>query len=89
MISNRFGTKKIFLISVFGYIVSSILCGISMSITEIVIFRVLQGIFGAVLVPQSTLLNINPTEQHGKAMVIWGIGVMVGPIYLDQALEVI
>ncbi|AIL65734.1 Multidrug export protein EmrB [Rickettsiales bacterium Ac37b] len=81
-ISNRFGTKKIFLVSVLGFVVSSILCGISMSITEIVLFRVLQGVFGAALVPlsQSTLLNINPPEQHGSAMAIWSIGVMVGPI---------
>jgi DHA2 family multidrug resistance protein len=47
-----------------------------------ILFRVLQGIFGAALVPlsQTVLLNINPKEEHGRAMAIWGAGIMVGPI---------
>ena len=47
-----------------------------------VVFRTLQGIFGAALVPlsQTVLLNINSKEEHGKAMAIWGAGIMVGPI---------
>ncbi|MEI9905236.1 MAG: DHA2 family efflux MFS transporter permease subunit [Asticcacaulis sp.] len=58
------------------------LCGIAGNLTEIVLARVLQGIFGAALVPlsQSTLLDINPREKHGQAMAVWGMGVMVGPI---------
>ena len=47
-----------------------------------VLFRILQGVFGAALVPlsQSVLLDINPQEKHGQAMAIWGAGIMVGPI---------
>ena len=55
---------------------------IGSSLTEIVLFRIMQGISAAALIPisQSTLLDINPPENHGKAMAIWGIGVTMGPI---------
>ena len=47
-----------------------------------VLFRLLQGVFGAAIVPlsQTFLLDINPKERHGQAMAIWGAGIMVGPI---------
>ncbi|NVM77139.1 DHA2 family multidrug resistance protein [Duganella sp. SG902] len=79
---DRFGQKNIFLASVAGFTVASVLCGLSGSLTEIVIARLLQGIFGAALVPlsQATLLDINPREKHGSAMAVWGMGVMIGPI---------
>jgi MFS transporter, DHA2 family, multidrug resistance protein len=81
-LTGRFGRKRIFLISVAGFTVASMLCGIAGSLTEIVLWRLLQGVFGAALVPlsQSVLLDINPREKHGSAMAIWGAGIMVGPI---------
>jgi DHA2 family multidrug resistance protein len=68
--------------SVAGFTVASGLCGIATSLGEVVVFRLLQGIFGAALVPlsQAVLLDINPREKHGQAMAIWGAGIMVGPI---------
>lgn len=79
---DRFGLKKVFLASVAGFTLASVLCGVAGSLTEIVIARMLQGVFGAALVPlsQSTLLDINPREKHGSAMAVWGMGVMIGPI---------
>ncbi|MBK4738688.1 DHA2 family efflux MFS transporter permease subunit [Noviherbaspirillum pedocola] len=79
---DRFGQKTIFMTSVAGFTLASVLCGISNSLTEIVLARLLQGIFGAALVPlsQVVLLDINPREKHGSAMAIWGMGVMIGPI---------
>src|ERR1700735_5502934 len=81
-ISARFGLKRLFLISMVGFTVASMLCGIAGTLPEMVAFRLLQGMFGAALVPlsQSTMLNIYPPEQRGSAMAIWGMGVMVGPI---------
>ena len=81
-LSDRFGLKNVFLVSIAGFTVASMLCGIAGNLSEIVIARLLQGIFGAALVPlsQSTLLDINPKEKHGSAMAVWGMGVMVGPI---------
>jgi DHA2 family multidrug resistance protein len=79
---DRFGQKNIFLASVAGFTIASVLCGLSSSLVEIVIARLLQGVFGAALVPlsQATLLDINPREKHGSAMAVWGMGVMIGPI---------
>jgi DHA2 family multidrug resistance protein len=79
---DRFGQKTIFLFSVAGFTAASVLCGISGSLAQIVVARLLQGVFGAALVPlsQAVLLDINPREKHGSAMAVWGMGVMVGPI---------
>lgn len=79
---DRFGLRLVFLASVAGFTVSSALCGVSTSLTQIVVARLLQGMFGAALVPlsQTVLLDINPREKHGSAMAVWGMGVMLGPI---------
>ena len=81
-LAGRFGRKEVFLISIVGFTLSSALCGIATNLSEIVLFRLLQGISGAALVPlsQAVLFDINPKEQHGKAMALWGVGVTVGPI---------
>jgi DHA2 family multidrug resistance protein len=79
---DRFGLKNVFLVSVAGFTLASVLCGLSGSLTQIVLARLLQGVFGAALVPlsQAVLLDINPREKHGSAMAVWGMGVMIGPI---------
>ncbi|MDE1923052.1 MAG: DHA2 family efflux MFS transporter permease subunit [Gammaproteobacteria bacterium] len=81
-LTDRFGQKSIFLVSVAGFTIASTLCGLSQSLGQIVAARLLQGVFGAALVPlaQVVLLDINPPEKQGPAMAIWGLGVMVGPI---------
>jgi DHA2 family multidrug resistance protein len=79
---DRFSQKRVFLVSVAGFTIASALCGMSNSLTQIVLARLLQGLFGAALVPlsQAVMLEINPPEKRGSAMAIWGVGVMVGPI---------
>src|SRR3981189_121462 len=74
--------KRVFLFSVAGFTVASMLCGMAQSLVEIVLFRVLQGLFGAALVPlsQTVLLNINLKERQGSAMALWGVAVMAGPV---------
>ncbi|MND25110.1 Multidrug export protein EmrB [compost metagenome] len=81
-IAARFGRKRLFIWSIVGFTLASMLCGAAQSLEQIVAFRLLQGVFGASLVPlsQAVLLDTYPTEQHGSAMAIWGVGVMVGPI---------
>jgi DHA2 family multidrug resistance protein len=81
-LAGRFGLKRLFLVSVAGFTVASMLCGMAQSLVQIVLFRVLQGTFGAALVPlsQSVLLNIYPRERQGSAMALWGVAVMAGPI---------
>jgi len=79
---DRFGQKNIFMASITGFTVASALCGMSNTLAEIVAARLLQGLFGAALVPlaQVVLMDINPREKQGSAMAVWGMGVMVGPI---------
>jgi DHA2 family multidrug resistance protein len=79
---GQWGRRKVFLISVVGFTIASALCGFATSLLGIVAARLLQGIFGAALVPlsQAVLLDINPREKVGQAMAIWGAGIMVGPI---------
>ncbi|MFO1140795.1 MAG: DHA2 family efflux MFS transporter permease subunit [Amaricoccus sp.] len=81
-LSDRMGLRELFIASVAGFVATSMLCGMATSLVEMVLFRTLQGIFGAALVPlsQTVLLNINSKEEHGRAMAIWGAGIMVGPI---------
>jgi MFS transporter, DHA2 family, multidrug resistance protein len=81
-LAGRFGIKYVFLISVIGFTAASALCGSATSLIEIVLYRLLQGICGAALVPlsQAVLLQINPPHRHAQAMAIWGLGVILGPI---------
>jgi DHA2 family multidrug resistance protein len=81
-LAGRFGRKRLFVASVIGFTVASMLCGMAQSLVQIVLFRILQGMFGAALVPlsQSVLLDVYPKERQGFAMAMWGIAVMVGPV---------
>lgn len=81
-LEQRLGRKRLFQIAVAGFTGASVLCGIPTSLPEMVVFRLLQGLFGASLVPlsQAVLLDSYPKEKHGSAMAMWGVGVMVGPI---------
>src|SRR5262249_29956072 len=81
-LASYFGRRRLFLVCVIGFTAASALCGMAASLTQIVIFRLLQGMFGAALVPlsQATMLDLYPPEQRGSAMAVWGVGVMVGPI---------
>lgn len=80
--AGRFGRKKLFMISIFSFALTSVLCGLAHTLPEIVLFRLLQGLSGAALVPvsQAVLLDINPPERHARAMSVWVMGVTLGPI---------
>ena len=81
-LANRFGRKRVLMVAVAGFVAASVLCGIAQSLLEIVAFRLLQGFFGAALVPigQSILLDIYTPEERGSAMALFGVSVMVGPV---------
>jgi DHA2 family multidrug resistance protein len=81
-LAGRFGLKRLFLVAIGGFTIASMLCGMAQSVTQIVLFRVLQGAFGASLVPlsQTVLLGSYPRERQGFAMALFGMGVMVGPV---------
>jgi len=93
---QRFGLKHLLLTNIVGFLVSSMLCGTSSSLDMMVVCRIAQGVFGASLVPvsQFILRTIFPQEQLTKAMAIWGMGIMAGPVlgptiggYITDALN--
>src|ERR1700689_1366647 len=81
-LANKFGRKRVLLTAIAGFVIASIRCGISQSLIEIVGFRLMQGLFGAALVPlsQGILLDIYDVEERGSAMALFGVSVMVGPV---------
>lgn len=81
-LAARFGRRNYFMIAVIGFTVASGMCGAAQSLEQIVAFRILQGMFGASLIPlsQSILLDTWPPAKHGSAMAFWGVGVMIGPV---------
>ena len=81
-LANRYGRKRVLLVSVLGFTLVSALCGLATSLGELAAFRALQGMCGASLVPmsQAILLDINPPERHGQAMATFGMGSMLAPI---------
>lgn len=94
--TDRLGQKRYLILCIVGFVTASALCGIATSLPEMVLFRLLQGVAGAGLVPlaQAILVKAYPPEERGKAMAIFGVGVMVGPIlgptlggYLTQMLS--
>src|ERR1700742_245388 len=81
-LAARYGRKPLYVGCILGFTITSMLCGAAQSLGQMVVFRILQGVFGAALVPlsQATLLDIYPVDRRGFAMAIWGMGVMIGPI---------
>jgi DHA2 family multidrug resistance protein len=80
-LSTRFGIKRVYLIGQVGFLLGSILCGMSWNTNSLVFFRVIQGLSGGLLNPLAmTLLftSVSP-EQRGTTMAIFGIPLMLGP----------
>lgn len=82
-ISNRIGHRRLLIINILGFLVTSFLCGTTNSLYEMIFFRLLQGGFGAALIPlsQAILRENFPLEEQGKAMAIWGLGIMAAPVF--------
>ena len=79
---NTFGSKKLLLMNIIGFMISSMLCGIAGNLIQMVFFRCCQGVFGAALVPlsQFILRDTFDKKELGMAMAIWGMGIMAAPI---------
>ena len=81
-LADRLGSRRLFLVSIVGFVAASMLCGLATSLPEMVAFRVLQGVAAAFMNPlsQTVMMDINPPSKQASAMAVWGMGVMVGPI---------
>ena len=81
-LAARLGRKRLLVGAVLGFTISTVLCGLASSLPELIVWRTCQGLVGAPLVPLSQAITLDtfPRAQHGPAMALWGIGVMLGPI---------
>jgi len=81
-LAQTFGRKRLLMAAVAGFTAGSVLCGMSVSITMLIVFRVIQGAAGGVLQPvsQAVMLEGFPPEDRGKAMGFWGVGIVVAPM---------
>jgi DHA2 family multidrug resistance protein len=95
-LAEKIGRRQLFLWSVAGFVAASMLCGLAQSLGQMVVFRMLQGAFGAFIAPlaQAFILDAWPRAKHGQAMALWGVGIMIGPIlgpvfggYLTENLD--
>ena len=81
-LASRFGKRMLGVVSIAGFTVASALCGAAQSLEQMIVFRILQGVFGAALGPlsQAIMLDLYPPQKRGTIMALWGMGVMLGPI---------
>lgn len=81
-LSNWFGRRNYLALSIALFVVSSMLCGASTNLEELVFWRIVQGLGGGGLIStaQATLYEVFPRKESGTAMAIFGLGIMVGPM---------
>ena len=81
-LADRVGARRLFIASVAGFILASMLCGLAQNLEEMVAFRALQGVAGAFIAPlsQSFMLDTTRPSRHPQILAIWGMGIMIGPI---------
>ena len=81
-LSARFGRREIFLLSLVGFTITSAMCGLAQTLDQMILFRLLQGAFGAALSPlsQAIIIDRYPLEKRGQIMAIWSMIIMLGPI---------
>ena len=81
-VSDRIGSRNLFLLAIVGFVISSALCGAAQNLEEMVLFRILQGVSAAFMNPlsQTVMLDINEPKDQQRAMAVWGMGIMIGPV---------
>ena len=81
-LAGVFGRKRLLLLAVTGFTLSSLLCGLAPNLPMLIVFRVVQGLTGGGLQPlsQAVLLEEFPGREQGKAMAFWSMGIIAAPI---------
>jgi DHA2 family multidrug resistance protein len=81
-LADRVGSRRLFIWSVFGFVLASMLCGMAQNLEEMVIFRAVQGVAGAFIAPlsQTAMLDTTKPSKQASIIALWGMGVMIGPI---------
>ncbi len=81
-LADRIGSRRLLILSVAGFVIASMLCGLAQNVTQMVIFRTLQGATGAFISPlsQAAMIDTNKPSRQSQMMALWGMGIMIGPI---------
>ncbi len=81
-LANHFGRKRVLMTSIIGFTCASVACGMAPNLPALIFFRVIQGATGGGLQPlsQAIMLEAFPGPKRGKAMAIWGLGIVVAPM---------
>ncbi|GAB6181378.1 DHA2 family efflux MFS transporter permease subunit [Desulfotomaculum defluvii] len=80
-LGDRFGNKRVFILSTVLFTFGSVLCALSWSNSSLIAFRVLQGIGGGIIMPVSMAIiyRIVPIQKIGLALGVWGMAAVMGP----------
>jgi DHA2 family multidrug resistance protein len=81
-LATRFGTVRMFLFSIVGFAVTSLMCGLAQNLPMLIVFRILQGVLSGPLMPlsQAILMQTTPQKQVPTALSFWSTTVMTGPV---------
>ncbi|MBV9559508.1 MAG: DHA2 family efflux MFS transporter permease subunit, partial [Bradyrhizobium sp.] len=81
-LAAQLGRRNYFLISIAVFTISSVLCGMATSLTQLILFRVMQGLAGGGLQPssQGILLDAFPIEKQGAAQTLFGVAALIAPV---------
>ena len=79
--SRRFGAKRVFLISLVLFTLGSLLCGLATSVTELIVFRVLQGLGGGMIMPLAQMIMADAAgpKRMGRVMGLVAVPMMLAP----------
>lgn len=81
-LANFFGRRRLLLLSVSGFSLASVLCGLATSLPLLIFWRVVQGATGGVMQPlsQAVMLEAFPPRDRGRAMAVFGVGIVAAPV---------
>jgi len=81
-ITDRYGSKRVFVVSQVLFVAGSVLCGLARSNEVLIIFRVLQGLGGGLIMPvgMATLMSVTRPDERGRVMSVLGVPMLIGPV---------
>jgi drug resistance transporter, EmrB/QacA subfamily len=82
-LTDRFGSKQIFLLTITLFTLGSVLCGIAQTPEQLIIFRVIQGLGGGMVSPigMAMVFKLAPPERRGSIMGVLGIPMLMAPAF--------
>src|SRR5256714_1663168 len=81
-LSDRYGPKRVFLLSQVLFVLTSMLCGLAWNNPSLIAFRVVQGLAGGLIMPvgMTILMTVSRPEERGRMMAVLGLPMLVAPV---------